>query len=428
MFTAISSLNLHQSYLDVVANNLANANTTGYKANRVMFQDQYSQLINGGSAPTASRSGTNPIQIGLGVQAGFISPNFIQGALQSTGRNHDLAIQGDGFFVFNSVIDRTYSREGSMAVSSDGFLVNSSTGMRAQGWSVDASGNVDTNLPVTDISIPLSRSMASATTQASFTGNLNADLTAMPIPNPGDPLAVPPIPATPGGSTRVTLAAFDSLGNVNPIDITFTRVSETDWTWDYTFTDPAGVTTTVAPAGTLQFDGATGHLGVGTATTGTININPGTGAANINATIDFSNMTMFNSPNSTAVAIQDGLPAGSVNDVTITPIDGSVYLIYSNGMREKIGQMALARFTNPEGLIAAGHTMFKEAVNSGNAQIGTALTGGRGSIASGYLEGSNVDMAREFTNMILAQRGFQASSRVITTSDEIIQELVNLKR
>ncbi len=107
MFTAISALNLHQSYLDVIANNLANANTTGYKANRVMFQDQYSQLISGGSAPTANRSGTNPVQIGLGVQAGFISPSFIQGVLQSTGRNHDLAIQGDGFFVFNSVVDRT---------------------------------------------------------------------------------------------------------------------------------------------------------------------------------------------------------------------------------------------------------------------------------------------------------------------------------
>ena len=412
MFTAISSLNLHQSYLDVIANNLANANTTGYKANRVMFQDQYSQLISGGSAPTANRSGTNPVQIGLGVQAGFISPTFIQGALQSTGRNHDLAIQGDGFFVFNSVVDRTFSREGSMAVSSDGFLVNSSTGMRAQGWTVDASGLVDTNLPVTDISIPLNRSKASATTQASFTGNLNADLTAMPIP---DPTTVPP---TPGASTSVTLAAFDSLGNVNKINITFTRVDTLNWNWTYNGT--AG--------GTLTFDNTTGHPVVGTATTGNVNVIPTSGAAPINAAIDFSNMTMFNSPNSTAVAIQDGLPAGSVNDVNITPIDGSVYLIYSNGMREKIGQLALARFTNPEGLIAAGHTMFKEAVNSGNAQVGTALTGGRGSVASGYLEGSNVDMAQEFTNMILAQRGFQASSRVITTSDEIIQELVNLKR
>jgi flagellar hook protein FlgE len=424
MFTAISALNLHQSYLDVIANNLANANTTGYKANRVMFQDQYSQLISGGSAPTASRSGTNPVQIGLGVQAGFISPNFIQGALQSTGRNHDLAIQGDGFFVFNNVVDRSFSREGSMAVSSDGFLVNSSTGMRAQGWTVDANGLVDTNLPVTDISIPLSRSMAAATTQASFTGNLNADLAAMPIPVaavPADPLAVPPVigsPAVPGASTTVTLAAFDSLGNVNPIDIQFTRVDALNWSWSYNGT--AG--------GTLTFDNSTGHLAAGTPSTGAISVTPTTGAADINATIDFSNMTMFNSPNSTAVAIQDGLPAGSVNDVNITPIDGSVYLIYSNGMREKIGQLALARFTNPEGLVAAGHTMFKEAVNSGNAQIGTAQTGGRGSIAAGYLEGSNVDMAQEFTNMILAQRGFQASSRVITTSDEIIQELVNLKR
>ncbi len=411
MFTAISALNLHQSYLDVIANNLANANTTGYKANRVMFQDQYSQLISGGSAPTANRSGTNPVQIGLGVQAGFISPSFIQGALQSTGRNHDLAIQGDGFFVFNSVVDRTYSREGSMAVSSDGYLVNSSTGMRAQGWSVDANGVVDTNLPVTDIAIPLSRTKASPTTKASFSGNLNADLTAMPLPVAGPP-------AVAGGSTNVTLAAFDSLGNVNKIGITFTRVTPLTWDWSYNGT----------PGGTLTFDAATGHLATGTPSTGTITVNPTTGAAPINATIDFSNMTMFNADNSTAVAIQDGLPAGAVNDVNITPIDGSVYLIYSNGLREKIGQLALARFTDPEGLVAAGHTMFKAAVKSGNAHIGTAETGGRGSVAAGYLEGSNVDMAQEFTNMILAQRGFQASSRVITTSDEIIQELVNLKR
>ena len=427
MFTAISSLNLHQSYLDVIANNLANANTTGYKANRVMFQDQYSQLISGGSAPTASRSGTNPVQIGLGVQAGFISPSFIQGALQSTGRNHDLAIQGDGFFVFNSVIDRTFSREGSMAVSSDGYLVNSSSGMRAQGWTVGANGVVDTNLPVTDISIPLSRTSASATTQASFSGNLNADLTAMPIP---DPAAVPPVL---GASTSVTLAAFDSLGSVNPVKITFTRVDEVTWSWTYSYKDATGATVSVpaAPSAafTLAFDPATGHLAAASPKNGAITVtNPPTGAADIVATIDFSNMTMFNSPNSTAVAIQDGLPAGSVNDVNITPIDGSVYLIYTNGMREKIGQLALARFTNPEGLVAAGHTMFKEAVNSGNAQIGQSNTGGRGSIAAGYLEGSNVDMAQEFTNMILAQRGFQASSRVITTSDEIIQELVNLKR
>jgi flagellar hook protein FlgE len=128
------------------------------------------------------------------------------------------------------------------------------------------------------------------------------------------------------------------------------------------------------------------------------------------------------------VTSQDGLASGTVSDVYISPNDGAVSLVYSNGMVEQVGQLALARFTNPNGLVRAEGTAFLAGLNSGDPQIGAALTGGRGSIASGYLEASNVDMAQEFTNMILAQRGFQASSRVITTSDEILQELVNLKR
>lgn len=397
MFTAISSLNLHQSYLDVVANNLANANTVGYKSSRVLFQDQFYQLLSPGSSPTTTMGGTNPTQIGLGVQTGFISPLFTQGALQSTGRNLDLAIQGDGFFVYDQGNNRRYSREGSLTIDSNGMLVNAGTGLRVQGW-MAAGGTVNTNLPTSSIQIPQNRTMARATTSATFGGNLSA---TTPV----------------GGSISTTTAVYDSLGVMQTVTINFTRTGANAWSW--AAAAPAG------GSGTLTFD-ANGQYTAGT--TGPVTLAGSAGAGAISANLDLSNLTMLASPNSTSVTAQDGLAAGNVSDVFVTPNDGAIFLVYSNGMREQVGQIAVARFSNPAGLVHTGHTMFQHSLNSGDPQIGAANTGGRGAIASSYLEGSNVDMAQEFTNMILAQRGFQASSRVITTSDEIIQELVNLKR
>jgi flagellar hook protein FlgE len=157
---------------------------------------------------------------------------------------------------------------------------------------------------------------------------------------------------------------------------------------------------------------------------------PGSAGSNtpIPVTIDFTKLTQLTAATSATVTSQDGLAAGSVTDVYISPSSGGVLLVYSNGLSEQIGQVALARFTNPSGLIQSTGTTYITGLNSGEAEIGAAASGGRGTIASSHLEASNVDMAQEFTNMILAQRGFQASSRVITTSDEILQELVNLKR
>lgn len=400
MFTAISSLNLHQSYLDVVANNLANANTIGYKTSRVLFQDQFYQMLNPGSGPAANLGGTNPTQVGLGVKTGYISPVFTQGALQATGRNLDLAIQGDGFFVYDQGAQRRYSREGSLTLDSAGILVNASTGLRVQGWMANASGVVDTNLPPSNIQIPQNRTIARATQNAIFGGNLSAD-------------------AQVGDSVDTTMGIYDSLGQLHTATVTFTRTGANTWSWSASA--PAGAT----GSGTITFD-ANGHYA---SSTGSVLSVPGSAGANpINATLDLTSLTMLSAPTSTAVTSQDGLAAGSITDVYITPNDGAIFLVYSNGMREQVGQIAVARFTNPAGLIHTGHTMFQQGLNSGDPQIGAANSAGRGAIAAGYLEGSNVDMAQEFTNMILAQRGFQASSRVITTSDEIIQELVNLKR
>jgi len=419
MFTAISSLGLHQKYLDVVSNNLANANTIGYKANRVLFQDQFSQMLTPGSAPTATQGGTNPTQIGLGARLGYISANFTQGTLQSTGRNMDLGVQGDGFFVYGQDAGRRYSREGSMSLDADGYLINSASGLRTQGWLTGATG-IDANLPVDDIQVTSDKTVAKATENIVLGGNLSATT------------------ATDGtGTVSVSMGAYDSLGALQTGSIKFTRTAADPLVWDWAVVDPA--TGLPDPAmgvgeGTITFD-VNGQVDAtidpNPVVTTDVEIPGSDGSANggqIALAIDFSKMTMLNASTSAAIISQDGLAAGTVSDVFISPNDGVVSLVYSNGMVEQVGQVALARFTNPTGLVRAEGTAFLPGLNSGEAQIGAASTGGRGTIASGYQEASNVDMAQEFTNMILAQRGFQASSRVITTSDEILQELVNLKR
>jgi flagellar hook protein FlgE len=444
MFTAIGALNLHQSYLDVVANNLANANTIGYKTNRVIFQDQFSQLLNPGSSPTATSGGTNPAQIGLGVQLGSISPIFSQGMMQSTGRNLDLAIQGDGFLIYSAGGALRYSREGSLTRDANGALVNSSTGQLVQGWMANASGVIDPNTPIGNITIPANRTIAKATQNATFGGNLDstyglndgdynndgvADVAnATNTDDDGDGVldTVDPYPLYP--QVNVTMGIYDSLGNTQTATVSFVHTSNYDatagtknvWTWSV-----AGATS--GGTGTITFDPNGQYVAPATATPATT-LPGSTGANPIVANLDFSSMTMLDTATSASVTTQDGLPAGAISDVFIAPNDGSVWLVYTNGMREQMGQVALARFANSSGLIRTGNTTFQQGFNSGEPQIGTANSGGRGILSAGYLEGSNVDMAQEFTNMILAQRGFQASSRVITTSDEIIQELVNLKR
>ncbi len=400
MSTAISSLNLHQQYLDVVAGNLANANTVGYKASRVLFQDQFAQLLSPGSAPTATTGGVNPTQVGLGVQAGYISANFTQGMLESTGRNLDLAIQGDGFFVYNNGTERVYSREGSLSFDASSNLVNTASGLRIQGWMAQANGTIDTNMPVGSINIATDHTMARTTSNATIDGNLNSG-TAI------------------GDTVTTTMGVYDSLGDLHTVSVNMTRTGENAWDWEIDAADGTG-------GGTLTF-GTDGQLSA-MSTDVAIDIPVTGGAANIGMELDLNNLTMLSTETSASLSSQDGLPPGTVSDIYITEGDGSIYLVYTNGMRETVGQLALARFTNPAGLIRSGSSGFEQGLNSGEAEIGVASTGGRGSIASSYLESSNVDMAQEFTNMILAQRGFQASSRVITTSDEILEELVNLKR
>lgn len=402
MYTAISSLSAHQSWMDVVGNNLANVNTPGYKTAYVRFQDQFSQMLRAGSVPTANAGGVNPMQIGLGMRLGTIGLIFTQGALQATGRVSDLAIQGEGFFVYrdpNNVI--YYSRDGSVDVDAQGYLVNTTTGMRIQGWA--ASGNppvVNTGLAFSGIQIPLNATGARQTTQATVRGNLNSSQAA----------------ATP---VTMTYGVYDAFGQLRTLTVDFTRTGANTWTWNTT----SGGT----GSGTLTFNPATGAIASGS--TGTVSLPAGAnGAQAFNFTLDFTNITQLDTENSPYMASQDGLPAGAVSGFNVEANTGRIFALFSNGLEQLVGQLAVSTFTNPGGLIKEGQNLFSEGPNSGEPNIGPGYEGGRGAVVSGVIEGSNVDMAQEFTNLILAQRGFQASSRVITTSDEMLQELVNIKR
>ncbi len=403
MYTAISSLHLHQYFMDVVADNLGNANTYGFKASRFTLQDQFSQVMSVGSAATDTQGGVNPVQIGLGTRVGTSTPVFTQGPLTSTGRTTDLAIQGDGFLIYKGDTTNLYSRDGMLEIDSLGYLVNPATGLRVQGWSVTSGSTVDTGQAIDDIQLPIDTSLAQATENAIISGNLNST-----IPTSGS-----------ASSYNMTFGVYDSLGVMHSITTTYTHTGDLAWSWS------AAENGTNVGSGALSFDGATGQS---LTASGSVTVPGANGADAATITLDFSTLSQLATESSIAATSQDGLAAGSLTTFVIAPQTGEVYGQFSNGMQQLLGQVALAKFINPSGLVRNGQNLFEMGLNSGEPSIGAAGTGGRGVIVSGHLEGSNVDMAQEFTNMILAQRGFQASSRVITTSDQMLQELVNIQR
>jgi flagellar hook protein FlgE len=634
LFTAVSGLRTHQEWLDVIGDNVANANTPGFKAANVVFQDILGQTLSTGVAPTPDRGGTNPMQVGLGVTVGSITPSFLQGSIQTTGRNTDLAIQGAGFFVLTNGEDRVYTRAGSFTVDANGNLVDASTGFKVLG----ATGEIQINQG--------QEQAARGTTQALFKGNLDAT-------------------APDGASYVATFDIRDSLGAAHTLRITFTKnfaASPGRWDWEVTGADAAlagvtgargalvfdangrlaaqavqawtlvddvtgdsananayqgidtatdleiagplgtafvgtttaaddpvsamspatsaiatarqinvlssstGVFAQVTPAsityggGTfasdITLDGSAGASLVinGTAITGAVtgssasarrdalvslinqsvaatgvvatasgaddfvlvaadgrNISIKTdatvgptsvnavmfgfatglatetvvkrGGVTLRATGDFTTtetnvpadqiageglatasaaqgvsqvialefvasssvatpqaLTLdFGSPtNTTAVtglasastltlASQDGRAPGTLQNFAIG-LDGTITAFFSNGTTEAIDTVQLATFANPGGLLKIGTNLWRESATSGVPNVGSPGTADRGTLIAGALEASNVDLAKEFTNMILAQRGFQANARTISTANEMLDELVHLKR
>jgi flagellar hook protein FlgE len=387
LFSGISGLRAHQTMLDVTGNNIANVNTTGFKASQVQFQDTLSQVLTNAGAAQNGVGGTNPAQVGLGVRVAGITTNFQQGAAQLTNRSTDMMISGDGFFVVRKGNEQMYTRAGAFDFDASGQLVTPDGGL-VQGWAADAAGNIDVNGPLVDLRLPIATLMgAAATTQATFEGNLPADAEVGTVLN-----------------RDVDVYAAD--GTVSTLSLAFTRTAAG---WDVTGTLGAA-STTVA----MTFDADGTLTGGGTLAVGGI-------------TVDMSTLTGFAGLTTVEASGQNGRAAGTLQSFTINA-DGTLLGSFSNGLKQALGRVALSTFTNPAGLEKAGGSLYRTTVNSGDPQIGAAGTGGRGELTGGALEMSNVDLSAEFTNLIIAQRGFQANSRVITTSDELLQELVNLKR
>jgi flagellar hook protein FlgE len=388
LFAGISGLRAHQQMMDITGNNIANVNTTGFKSSQALFEDTLSQLLHAAGAPQGGGGGSNPAQVGLGVKLAGIETNFAQGAAQSTGRSTDLMISGDGFFVTRNGGEQLYTRAGSFSFDSVGRLVDPHGGV-AQGWLAN-NGAVDSNATATDVRLPVGTLLRPIPTSAvNVRGNLPGDMT---------------------GTTPVvtSITGYDQLGNPYTFSASFAKTSPTSW--DVTLSD--GTSSSAPQTVGFAADGST----------------PSPTSVTFNGvTVDLTGITSYAGASTIAAVSQDGSAVGSLQAFTISP-DGTLVGVFSNGLQQPLARIALAAFNNPPGLEKVGDNRYRSTANSGAAQIGQAASGGRGELQSGVLEMSNVDLAQEFTNLVIAQRGFQANSKVISTSDELLQDLVNLKR
>lgn len=434
MFSGVSGLRAHQTKMDVIGNNVANVNTVGFKSGRVTFQEVFSQTLRGAGAPDAAlgRGGTNPMQVGLGIGVGAIDTMMTRGSSQRTDNPTDLSIEGEGFFIVKGSKADTFkfTRAGNFGLDKLGNLVSGS-GMNVYGWmeyKTDTDGVVkfDTEKEVEPINLysdDYNKNKrvisAKATENAVFAGNLNSGLDALGT-------------ASTVADTQfsVPYTVYDNLGNSHELTLNFrktevTTTPTTTWAYDLTAKDGTTFDTT---SGTLEFDGA-GKL-ITNPSTLKVELSPANdvGANKFSVTLDFSKITMFSADCSVKPTNIDGYSTGNLVTFNIGA-DGMLTGIYSNGQQQPLGLIALAGFDNPAGLQKVGDNLFIPTTNSGNFTKGRQVgSEGVGTLNPGTLEMSNVDLSREFTDMIITQRGFQANSRIITTSDEMLQELVNLKR
>ncbi|HKU11186.1 MAG TPA: flagellar hook protein FlgE [Sinomonas sp.] len=387
LYSGISGLRAHQTMLDVTGNNIANVNTVGFKGSSTEFEDTLSQLTQGASGPQGQTGGTNPAQVGLGVKVAAITTNFNQGSAESTGKATDMMISGDGFFITSSGGQQLYTRAGSFEFDASGRLVTPD-GALLQGWTANAAGVVNTGSPIGNITLsPTTTIPAVATSQATVDGNLPSD-------------------AATGTSLERDLRVFDGNGVARNLALTFTRSASG---WDVSGADANGTT-------------GTGSLGF---TNGKLTSGGSVAVGGI--TVDLSTVTGYAGMTTVAASGQNGSAAGTLESFTLGN-DGSLVGSFSNGLKQVVGRVALAKFTNPAGLEKSGDSSYTSTANSGSPQIGQAGDPGFGTLAGGALEMSNVDLSQEFTNLIVAQRGFQANARIITTSDQVLQSLIDIKQ
>lgn len=464
LYSGVSGLQNHQIRMDVVGNNISNVNTTGFKKGRVNFQDLISQSLQGAARPNDRVGGVNPQQIGLGMQVASIDTIFTQGSLQTTGVKTDVSIQGEGFFILREGDTSLYTRAGAFGLDEVGTLVNPASGMRVQGWGAETADGqtfINTSADPGDLTIPIGQKDEAQATSVVFAAS-NLDQRTPVIPPGADAQEIA------AGTHTVTKEVYDSFGGTHQLRIDYTRIDGSPNQWLATVQINEDTESPIAPSvevGNIQspdntyvveFDNfgrlvqvsnAAGGLDTdGNATIDvtfqvpqtSIPVDPITGLAEGPVTQTFSldlgefggmdeSTTQFSSQSTNKMIRQDGYPLGYLEDFRIDQ-SGVITGIYSNGTNRAIGQLALASFINPGGLEKAGENNYVVSINSGDPLVDPAGQAGKGSIIAGTLEMSNVDLAEQFTDMIVTQRGFQANSRTIQTSDQMLQEVLTLKR
>jgi flagellar hook protein FlgE len=404
----LSGLNSSSAALTTIANNLANLNTVGFKEARTMFRDLFYQTV-------GSTGSGDPIQTGAGSAVDSISSNFTSGSVQTTGVNTDVSIGGNGFFVVEKDGIQSFTRAGNFTKSKEGTLATSD-GEEVLGFPA-VNGAISQLQGLSPIVVGAGYvSPAHATSSVKLTTNLDANSAV------GDVYTAP-------------VTVYDSLGQSHVLTYSFTKTGTSAWQYDIAIpgADIGSASTAVNVAtGSLAFDGQ-GNLVTPAADVSGINIagfvdgaNPLTFGWNLYDGAG-SAVRQVASPSSTSKTEQDGYNSGSLLDFSIGT-DGVVEGKFSNDKSMVLGQLVLANFPNVQGLTRMGGNSYRATLASGAASIGAPGTGGRGSLSGGALELSNVDIATEFAQLIVAQRGFQANARAITTFDEITQDTINLKR
>ena len=447
MYSAVSGLRIHQTKMDVIGNNIANVNTVGYKKAQVTFQEVFSQVVRGASAPTGGKGGTNPQQIGLGVALGSINTIHTKGPSQRTDNPTDLMIDGEGFFVVSddpNFNNRYYTRAGNFSIDRDGNLVTAD-GYKVLGYAADENGNITNE--ITNIRINMSETKApTATDKVQFRGNLDSRLNN-------------------GEKQSIDTVVYDSLGNSYTLTFIVEKTDKNTWNLRLAritdrvsgnYYEVKDSDTYLSPI-KLGFDNDGKLISINDLDISNENIKINiTGLSSVIFDKDkegetlgtpttpggtFKEIVLFDTEDKDSIkniyqyANEFGFKPYAMNGNTSGTLEGfaidatgTVVGVFTNGERKALGQIMLAKFDNPMGLQKLGGNLFIDTRNSGEPQYGTASTGGYGAISPGNLEMSNVDIAYEFTEMITTQRGFQANSRIITTSDEMLQELVNMKR
>ena len=448
--TGLSGLATNSQGLNVIGNNLANLNTVGYKTSNISFTDVLGQTFN--TVGTAKSGST--MHIGMGAQVGSVRQVFSQGSVQTTNNPLDVAIQGKGFLVMKTDAGQSYTRAGNLHVDADGDLV-AENGTNVQGYTRNPStGLIDSNLGLSSIKMPSGLANPVVTSNFELAMNLDAN-------------------AANGTQFSSSVQIYDSLGQPHVAAITLQKeigggaTPTTKWRFDITIprNEVAGiaatnteklslitgaVATATPNAGTLVFDNAgtlsSGYLGADPATAPALaNITiPGAGVtlpqmaggANLSAGITWKllnsdtglkNISGFASPSEITANRQNGAAAGTLSNLSIQG-DGTISAVFSNGQTVNVAQLVLAQFANVDGLIAQGGGFYAESTASGASFFGVPGEGGRGHLTSGALEGSNVDLATELTKIITFQRGYQANARMITLTDQIMQETMNLRQ